>query len=414
MAALNDHSLGIGIESTYGVAVAPDHFYEWLESSKMDFDPNVIYPKGLRVGSRFPRASRRVGLVPKPDGKLDIELASRGFGIVLQAAFGTAASNVITGGHQQLFTATTTGSTLPALTVQEGLVRADGTVVAHTWRGCTVKTIEFEMPLDGFLTTSLTLDAKAMHIIRTVADGATTSGDPWLSSTLAAFTADDVGAPVAGAGIPAGTTIISIVGATTAQMSANATASGSGVSVTIGSPYVTPTYPSGATLYSSTVNPTLSNIVLGGTLTVPTTTTLGSIAGGTTVAACKKWNVKLDNGVTPREAIGTRNQPTTGTRSGEVTTTIEYDATTGTLLEYAMINKTSMPLLLSAQTSEVITGSGYATFQLAFPSVAIDSGAIPQPTSGGVAETTLKWSILDNEVAAASVYGVLWTADTAL
>lgn len=414
MAALNDHSCGIGIESTFGTAVAPDHFFEWLESSKMDFDPNVIYSKGLRVGSRFPRASRRVGLVPKPDGKLDFELASKGFGIALQAAFGTATNTSITGGSQQLFTATTSGSTLPSLTVQEGLVRADGTVVAHTWRGCTVKTAEFDMPLDGFLSVNLALDSKAMHITRTVSDGATTNSSPTLTSASGAFTANDVGAPISGTGIPANTTIAAVVSSTSVTLSANATATGTGVSVTIGSVYVTPTYPSNATLYSSTANPTLANIVLGGTMTVPTTTALASITGGVTALAVKSWNVKLDNGVTAREALGTRNQPTTGSRSGTIDMTVEYDATTGTYLETAMINKTPLPVLLSAQTGESLGASGYATFQLAIPSAAIDSGAIPQPTSGGVATTTIKWSILDGEVAAAQLYGVLRTADLAL
>lgn len=414
MAALNDHSLGLAVEATYGVALAPDHFYEWLESSKMDWDPNVIYSKGLRVGSRFPRASRRVGLVPKPEGKLDFELASRAFGVVLQAAFGTATWTAIAGGGQVLATSTTSGATLPALTVQEGLVRADGTVIAHTWRGCTAKSAEFDMPMDGFLTLSLDMDAKAAHVTRTVSDGATTTGTPNFTSATGAFVANDVGVPISATGIPANTTILSVTNATTVVLSANATATGSSLATTIGSPYVTPTYPAGATLYSATANPTLANVVLGGALTVPTTTALGSISGGTTVQACKSWNLKLDNGVTPREAIGQKNQPTTGSRTGTVEMEIEYDQVTGLMLESAMINKTSMPLLLSAQTSEVITGSGFATFQLAIPSTAIDTGAIPQPTSGGVASTTLSFSILDGEVAAQQLYAAYRTVDVAL
>ena len=413
MAALSDHSCGIAIESSYGVAVAPDHFFEWLESSKLDFDPNVIYSKGLKVGSRFARTARRVGLVPKPDGKLDFELASKSFGVILQAAFGTAVWTAITGGGQVLATATTTGSTLPSFTTQEGLVRADGQVIAHTWRGCTVKSAEFAMPLDGFLSVGLDVDAKAMHITRSVTDGVTTSGDATVTSATAAFTANDVGVPITGTGIPANTTILSVTNATTIELSANASAAGSGVTLTIGSAYVTPTYATAATLYSSTPNPSLANVVLGGSMTVPTTTALGSISGGTTVLACKSWNLKLDNGVTPREAIGTRNQPTTGNRMGTLEIEVEYDATTGLMLENAMINKTSMPVLLSAQTSEAID-TGFATFQIAAPSTAIDTGAIPQPTSGGVASTSLKFSVLDGEVAAQALYAVYRTADLAL
>jgi hypothetical protein len=68
---------------------------------------------------------------------------------------------------------------------------------------------------------------------RTVADGATTNASPTLTSATAAFSQGDVGATVTGAGIPAGTTIASVTNATTAVMSANATATASGVSVTV-------------------------------------------------------------------------------------------------------------------------------------------------------------------------------------
>lgn len=68
---------------------------------------------------------------------------------------------------------------------------------------------------------------------RTVADGATTSASPTITSATAAFTQGDVGGAVSGAGIPAGTTIASVTNGTTAVMSANATATATGVSVTV-------------------------------------------------------------------------------------------------------------------------------------------------------------------------------------
>lgn len=66
-----------------------------------------------------------------------------------------------------------------------------------------------------------------------VADGATTNADATLTSATAAFVAADVGAPISGSGIPAGTYIASVTNGTTVEMSANATATASGVSVTI-------------------------------------------------------------------------------------------------------------------------------------------------------------------------------------
>lgn len=64
-------------------------------------------------------------------------------------------------------------------------------------------------------------------------DAATTNADATLTSATAAFTSDDVGKGITGAGIPVATTILSVTNATTIEMSASATATASGVSVTI-------------------------------------------------------------------------------------------------------------------------------------------------------------------------------------
>lgn len=69
---------------------------------------------------------------------------------------------------------------------------------------------------------------------RTVTDASRTSDSPTLTSATAAFTADDVGRSVTGVGIPGGTTILTVTNATTIQMSANATSTATGATVTFG------------------------------------------------------------------------------------------------------------------------------------------------------------------------------------
>lgn len=66
----------------------------------------------------------------------------------------------------------------------------------------------------------------------TVTDGATTNADATVTSASAAFTADDVGMAVTGAGIPAGATIITINSANSVELSAAATATAAGVTLT--------------------------------------------------------------------------------------------------------------------------------------------------------------------------------------
>lgn len=68
---------------------------------------------------------------------------------------------------------------------------------------------------------------------RAVTDGVLTAGSPTLISATAAFVAGDVGAYVTGPGIPPLTTILAILSATTATLSASATISGSAVAVLI-------------------------------------------------------------------------------------------------------------------------------------------------------------------------------------
>lgn len=67
-------------------------------------------------------------------------------------------------------------------------------------------------------------------------DGVTTSSSTTLTSASAAFTSADVGRTISGSGIPAATTISSVTNGTTIVLSAAATATATGVSITIGRP----------------------------------------------------------------------------------------------------------------------------------------------------------------------------------
>ena len=79
----------------------------------------------------------------------------------------------------------------------------------------------------GTITTVYTAPAT-----RSVAD-AVTNSTILLTSATAAFTDADRGAPITGAGIPAGTTIAAVLSATNVHLSQAATASGTGVTIGI-------------------------------------------------------------------------------------------------------------------------------------------------------------------------------------
>lgn len=410
-----DHSVGFGTETTYNVPVAPTRHFEWLAGAGLDYDAMPNQGEGLRQGSKFARSDRRSVGIGRADGKIRCELATKGLGLPLSYAFGTATSTVVSGAlYQEVFTATTSATTLPAFTTQEGIIDSAGNTVALTYGGCTMKGVEIKQPVAGVATVDFDIDGRSLHVVRSFADGATTSGSAVLTSAAeAVFTLNDVGRPVSGTGIPASTTIISWQGPTQVTMSANASATGTGVTVTIGTAYTTPTYPGAtAALYTATL-PSTGAATIGGAITVPTSTALAS-STGTVAPGIRGWTFTLDNRLDlKRDSIGDRKQPTTGGRAGTLVTTIEYDATTGALLREAQLNQTGLAVLIQTGAIEVINLTT-AVAQLVCPVAKIDKGAIPMPTGGETVVTDIQWSVLDGLSAGQAVYWVMRTADTAL
>lgn len=409
-----DHSLGYVLETTWNVPEAPTTWAEWKDSSGFDVDPNVVQGEGLQQGADFDRADRRVALVAKPSGKIEVDLLSLGLGPLLQAWAGSSTSANVSGTmYQQVHTFHTTAVSLDSFAVQEGIVNVDGTLDPQTWRGCHVKSGEIAVPASGLATLKLDVDARSAHMTRTVADGVTTNTSATLSSATAAFDFDDIGAPVSGTGIPASTTITAVAtDGTSCTMSAAATADGTGLTITIGQAYATPSYGSGGSLFSNAL-PATGALVLGGTLTAPTTTALGSLSGGTTAVGMKSWTFTCDNGLdTDRDVIGGRNEAITGSRMASLETVMEYDATTGRLLKRALTRQTQYPIVLTAKTAEVL-GADYAALQVVLPAAAIDSGAIPMPTRGKTTTQSIKWKVLKSGSSPAA-YLVYRTSDTAI
>lgn len=184
------------------------------------------------------------------------------------------------------------------------------------------------------------------------------------------------------------------------------------MSMATGTALATASYPSSPTLYTGAL-PASGQGTFGGTLTVPTSTALGSVSGGTAAVGLRSWTLSVENDAdTKREKIGGRNQPTIGEKKLKLKTVVEYDATTGTVFRDAYTAQTTMSILLAVTTPEALS-TGTAQLQVAIPAAAIDKGAIPQPSDGKIVTTSLEWEILD-PLTAAPLYVVLRTADSAL
>lgn len=414
MPTLVDHSVGIAVEPSHGTETTPTRFYEWTLGSSLDSDPKFVQGAGIRQGSAVARTGRRVGVVGQGSGSLQFDVLNRGFGLLLQSVLGSGTSTLVSAGvYQQLFTLGS-GTTLPALTIQEGIVRPDGTTDAYTWAGSTLKNIELACGTGAIVTAKVDVDALPAHVVRTVADGATTNTSATLTSVTAAFTYNDIGRPVSGTGIPASTTILSVESATSVTMSANATATATGVSVTIGLAYATPSYPTASgtePFHYGQLRGTL-----GGTLTAPTTTALASVASSTALATLRAYTLNVENEIADDRWNGAlqRNQPTIGTRGITLSIDTEYDSTTGARLREAQLTQADIGPIVLTHTGVSLASGFNAVLQIVIPSAKIDSGAIPMPSDDKPIVTSVKYSVLDNLTASSPLYVVVRTADTAL
>lgn len=135
-------------------------------------------------------------------------------------------------------------------------------------------TVTYEVPITNAGSTA-----------RVVTDGVTTNNSTTVTSATANFTAADVGKALVGTNLPPGTAILSVTNSTTVEVTNPATASGTGITLTIGADqdialdYITDTLPAGVTYVpgsaefngSSIADPIVSGstLMFMGPLTVP-------------------------------------------------------------------------------------------------------------------------------------------------
>lgn len=177
--------------------------------------------------------------------------------------------------------------------------------------------------------------------------------------------------------------------------------------ITTAQAYTTPSYVAGGLYHFA--NATAS---LGGTLTVPSTTALASVAAPTT-ASIREMTLKVDHKLAQdrvnANATGRKSKPTVGLRAITGTVTYEYDQTTFTT---AYLNDTDTPLYLNITTPNALS-TGVETFQIACPAIRLED-QMPMANNGDLITVKSNFTVLDNLVAAQPIYGVLRTADATL
>ena len=151
-------SLGISAsEPAFGTFGAPTRFLE-INSETLKFVKHPIQGMGVRFGGVFGRSSRRGITTREVTGDIDLDVPTRGAGLLFAHSLGSypaAVSGVYT------FTAGDQG--VVSFTTQVGLSRYDGTVVPKNILGCKVDQMALSLTGAGFLNMKLTIDAADME-----------------------------------------------------------------------------------------------------------------------------------------------------------------------------------------------------------------------------------------------------------
>lgn len=138
-----DAQIGLKKESSYGTAVTPDAFLEFVDED-LAWMPTFGQGSGMRVSKRVDASTRRVLLKEECGGSFTVEAVTKGLGKLFEAALGTGTSTQASGdAYQQLFTPATSDK-LPSYTIQKGLPPlGGGTTLPLTFAGMICSGFEF-------------------------------------------------------------------------------------------------------------------------------------------------------------------------------------------------------------------------------------------------------------------------------
>jgi hypothetical protein len=209
-----DGQLGFKLESTWGTPVTVDKFIEFDEESLV-WEPEWIEPTGIRVGTKFKRASRLVQSRQGVTGGFSTQFATRTMGTLIKAALGSSVTSptVVTGSaYKQVHNP---GDFLTkSLTVQVGRPQPDGTVRPHTYEGVKITSWEFSVSDNETAKFSCEVDGQTELTATALATATFASAPAAEVFDFSDFTTFKLGGTVTGAtelSVAGGTTVTPVV-----------------------------------------------------------------------------------------------------------------------------------------------------------------------------------------------------------
>ncbi|MEU0634003.1 phage tail tube protein [Streptomyces sp. NPDC005989] len=152
--------IGIAAETTYGTFLAPTKFIEFTKES-IQLKKTTAQSAGIAAGRLVPLSSRRVVTQRQASGSLDMEVTTKGMGVLLQTLMGTSVTPVKQAtSDAYLQTHVLADTAGKSLTIQKGVPLTTGTVTRKNFIGCKIVSAEFSCEVGGMLTASFEIDSK--------------------------------------------------------------------------------------------------------------------------------------------------------------------------------------------------------------------------------------------------------------
>jgi hypothetical protein len=148
--------LGIATESTYNTGVTVTRFYEFNQESTQ-YNKKVAEGMGLRAGGLLPRAQRRVVTTSDVTGDIELDLPTKGLGLLLAHAMGSFPT--VSAGAYTFTLGDLYGK---SFTTQVGVPQYGGTVTPKTISGCKVSSFELGVSSGAIATGKFSIDAAAL------------------------------------------------------------------------------------------------------------------------------------------------------------------------------------------------------------------------------------------------------------
>jgi hypothetical protein len=153
--------LGIATETTFNNSVTVTRFYEFTSES-LNYNKKVAVGMGLRAGGQLPRSQRRVVTTQDATGDIVLDLPTRGLGLLLSHAMGSAPSptTVSTGVYSYTFTLGDVYGR--SFTAQVGVPQYGGTVTPKTIGGAKIQGFELSVATGGIATGKFSVDGASL------------------------------------------------------------------------------------------------------------------------------------------------------------------------------------------------------------------------------------------------------------